>query len=340
MCFITAWIPNGQYNAAMLFSASACFVMLWAAFKRGMRYVWVVNLLMLVSSLLLIYLISVTGGTVSVVMIWITGISLMPFMLLSTKAAVTWLILQTNALFLILLASQAGWISTQSITSEDMVFWAFTNKMLAAIALIVILDFLDRSQQQQLQNLQIRGHDLRNIHQELIRAQSHKDEFIASVGHELRTPMNAILGLNAVLRDQVEHSAADVDRVDMIRQSTQHLLTLVNDILDFSQLQAQRMTLGLQPYDLHDHFMDIAENLSQSATAKGLQCRTEWDSRLPHWVMMDRKRFEQLIGNLLENALKFTPHGFVSLRFLSCEKGLRIEVQDSGIGMTAEQQAH
>ncbi|NBW55248.1 MAG: hypothetical protein EBR42_08110, partial [Betaproteobacteria bacterium] len=268
-----------------------------------MGFVWVVNLLMLIASLLLIYLIIVTGGTVSVIMIWITGISLMPFMLLSTKAAVTWLILQTNALFLILLASQAGWIDTQTIASEDMVFWAFANKMLAALALIIILDFLDRSQQKQLQNLQTRGHDLRNLHQELIRAQSHKDEFIASVGHELRTPMNAILGLNTVLRDQVASSPQDIERVDMIRESTQHLLALVNDILDFSQLQAQRMALGSQAYPLRQRFSDIAQQLHQTAAAKGLQSQIYFDHHLPDWVLIDSKRFEQLIHNLLENAL-------------------------------------
>jgi signal transduction histidine kinase/ActR/RegA family two-component response regulator len=295
---------------------------------------------MLVSISQMIYLIVVTGGTASVIMIWITGISLMPFMLLSRKAAITWLILQTNALFLILLASQAGWIVTRPISADDMVFWAFTNKMLAALTLIVILDFLDRSQQKQLHNLQIRGHDLRNLHQELIRAQSHKDEFIASVGHELRTPMNAILGLNTVLRDQLVASEQDLNRVDMIRESTQHLLALVNDILDFSQLQAQRMTLGPQAYDLRHGFDDIARKLQLSVSVKGLQCQTDFDERLPHWVLLDGKRFEQLIANLLENALKFTHQGFVNLRFQSCHFGLRIEVQDSGIGMTPEQQSH
>jgi signal transduction histidine kinase len=170
--------------------------------------------------------------------------------------------------------------------------------------------------------------------QELIRAQSHKDEFIASVGHELRTPMNAILGLNTVLRDQVASSPQDIERVDMIRESTQHLLALVNDILDFSQLQAQRMALGSQAYPLRQRFSDIAQQLHQTAAAKGLQSQIYFDHHLPDWVLIDSKRFEQLIHNLLENALKFTHKGFVAIRFQSCEMGLRIEVQDSGIGMT------
>ena len=182
-CFITGWIPNSQYNSLVLLFAGACFAVLGLAFRRGLNWFWVVNLIMLVASGLLVYLIFVTGGTASVLMIWIAGLSLMPFILLSKRVAITWLFLHINALFMILLASQAGWIDTQPDASKDMVLWAFTNKMLGAVTLIVILDFLDKSQQQQLEKLQMRGHELRNIHQELIRAQSHKDEFIASVGH-------------------------------------------------------------------------------------------------------------------------------------------------------------
>ena len=336
-CFITGWIPNQQYNPLVLMWAGVCFAVLGLAFRRGLNWFWAVNLIMLVASCLLLYLIFVTGGTASVLMIWIAGLSLMPFVLLSKRAAVAWLFLHINALFLILLASQAGWIDPQTNASKDMVLWAFANKMLGAITLIVILDFLDNSQQKQLENLQMRGHELRNLHQELIRAQSHKDEFIASVGHELRTPMNAILGLNAVLRDQVGSNTLDTDRVDMIRESTQHLLALVNDILDFSQLQAQRMRLGLEPYALQDGFAEMAQTLSQQASAKHLQATCSIDPLLPQWVMLDRKRFTQLIHNLLDNALKFTRQGAIELHFKRCELGLRIEVQDTGIGMTPAQ---
>ena len=339
-CFITGWIPNSQYNALVLMLAGVCFAVLGLAFRRGLNWFWTVNLIMLVASCLLLYLIFVTGGTASVLMIWIAGLSLMPFILLSKRVAVAWLILHINALFMILLASQAGWIDPQTNASKDMVLWAFANKMLGAITLIVILDFLDNSQQKQLEKLQMRGHELRNIHQELIRAQSHKDEFIASVGHELRTPMNAILGFNAVLRDQVSASAEDEQRVDMIRESTQHLLALINDILDFSQLQAQRMQLGQEPYALHAGFEEIAKRLNQQASEKKLQAICSIDPLLPHWVMMDHKRFSQLIDNLLDNALKFTDQGHIALHFKRCDLGLRIEVQDSGIGMTPEQAAH
>jgi hypothetical protein len=129
--FITGFIPNSYYNANILFAGAGSYALIWLAFKRGLPLAWTVNLLVLIANALLMYLICVTGGTASVVMVWVTGMSLMPFMLLKIRAAVLWLIVQTNALFLILLASQAGWIDTRIIASSDMVFWAFTNKMLA-----------------------------------------------------------------------------------------------------------------------------------------------------------------------------------------------------------------
>jgi CheY-like chemotaxis protein len=126
----------------------------------------------------------------------------------------------------------------------------------------------------------------------------------------------------------------------MIRESTQHLLALINDILDFSQLQAQRMQLGQEPYALHAGFEDIAKRLKHRAIQKKLQTICSIDPLLPRWVLMDHKRFSQLIDNLLDNALKFTNQGEIALHFKSCELGLRIEVQDSGIGMTPEQAFH
>lgn len=169
--------------------------------------------------------------------------------------------------------------------------------------------------------------------------ESHKDEFIASVGHELRTPMNAILGLNGVLRDQIKDDAVDLRRVEMIRKSTSHLLAVVNDILDFSQLQADRMVLSLQTMALKQHAHAQFERLNQGANLNQIDCQLVIDEELPDWVSLDPKRFSQTIDNLIENALKFTNEGRIILRFLSISHGLRVEVQDTGIGMTDEQMA-
>ena len=339
VCLLCAFIPTALYHPRILPLASLAFLLLWGAFRAGVSVPVVFNLTNFLANILTLYLLYVTGGILSVSLVWFFGLAWIPFVLLKFKAALAWLIFQFNALLLILLASQLNWVVQHVDTSTDFVVWHLLIKVQAALSMVLILSFLDRSQQKQLEALRTRGDELQAIHQELIRAQSHKDEFIASVGHELRTPMNAILGLNGVLKDQITNSPEDLLRVDLIRESTQHLLTVVNDILDFSQLQAQRLTLGVEAVALKELAEELHLGLQKNANAKHLQTAFVFDTGLPSWVLLDVKRFKQMINNLLENALKFTSEGQIALRFLPCDKGLRIEVEDSGIGMTEEQQA-
>ena len=335
--FLSALVPTPLYNNGVLFAASAAFFIIWLGFRRGLPASWTVHSTTLIGSVVCIYIISQTGATVSVAMVIYVGLAWMPFLLLNLKSAVAWLMAQANALLLLFLASQMGWITPPTVMSPDLAYWNLFVKIQAAVGLMMILDFLARARRQQISALQQRGHELQALHAELIRAQSHKDEFIASVGHELRTPMNAILGLNGLLKDQIKDDPVDSRRVDMIRKSTQHLLSVVNDILDFSQLQADRMVLSLQTMPLKQHAQAQFERLEQRASLKHLDSHLELDDDLPDWVSLDPKRFAQTVDNLLENALKFTHEGGISLRFLSIPQGLRVEVQDTGIGMTDEQ---
>ena len=110
----------------------------------------------------------------------------------------------------------------------------------------------DQLHEKQLQQLDLRNKELQATHEALFKAQAHKDEFLAAVGHELRTPMNAILGFNGVLREELSSEPDEVEVVDHIRWSTQHLLQVVNDILDFSQLQANKRALPrVRPVSRH-----------------------------------------------------------------------------------------
>jgi len=199
--------------------------------------------------------------------------------------------------------------------------------------------YLDHVQHKQLSVLQLQSDELNRTHEALMRAQSHKDEFIASVGHELRTPMNAILGLNSVLKDQLTHHPQDLERAELIRQSTQRLLALVNDILDFSQLQAKRMSLGSQPYALTLGVQALFARFDSKPRGPHIQMHCSIDPSLPPWVLLDARRFHQVLENLLDNALKFTRTGRIDVRCMPCALGLRVEVQDTGIGMTPAQQA-
>ena len=337
-CFVVAWLPATPYPSWMVGLAAALFFAMAQYIRTLSNPVWCIHAMLGLSMALLFYLVVHTGGVVSVMTVWLSGLALIPFLLLPIKPAVVWVVIQTLGLGVVMALDFSGW-PMGTPDAIDMVFWGWANKVLAAMTLLAILMYLDNVQHKQLSVLQLQSDELSRTHDALVRAQSHKDEFIASVGHELRTPMNAILGLNSVLKDQLIHHPQDLERAELIRQSTQRLLALVNDILDFSQLQAQRMHLGSQPYALGLGVQALFARFDSRPRASHLQMQCHIDPGLPQWVLLDARRFHQVLENLLDNALKFTHTGRIDLRCMPCEMGLRVEVQDTGIGMTPDQQA-
>jgi CheY-like chemotaxis protein/nitrogen-specific signal transduction histidine kinase len=180
--------------------------------------------------------------------------------------------------------------------------------------------------------------ELERTHQALIQAQAHKDEFIASVGHELRTPMNAILGLNGILHTELEARPEDAAVVKLIRHSTEQLLQVVNDILDFSQLQAGKLTLHEEEFALRDTLAVILKAYDPEAQRKNIALHLEASAVDTMWVKGDRQRLRQVLNNLLDNAIKFTAVGCIVLRAQAVDGDVLFEVQDSGIGIAVDRQ--
>ena len=337
-CAVVALVPTAQYPAWWVALVAAFFLAMTLFVRISRNPVWCIHAMLGMVMVLVFYLLVHTGGVVSTMTVWLAGLALIPFLLLPIKSAMVWSGIQIMGLSFVLVLGFAGWPMGPT-DAPHMVVWAWANKVLAVATLLAILVYLDHVQDKQLTVLQLQSDELKRTHEALIRAQSHKDEFIASVGHELRTPMNAILGLNGVLKDQLSHHPQDLEQADLIRQSTQHLLALVNDILDFSQLQAQRVRLGNQPYALAMGVQALFVRFESKHDRSKIAMHCSIDPSLPPWVMLDAKRFHQILENLLDNALKFTRTGRIDLRCMPCTLGLRVEVQDTGVGMTQEQTA-
>jgi CheY-like chemotaxis protein len=152
--------------------------------------------------------------------------------------------------------------------------------------------------------------------------------------------MNAILGFNSVLRNELADRPEQVEVVDHIRRSTEHLLQVVNEILEFSQLQADKVQLMPQDFDLPAALRDEVAKHAEKAHAKGLDYRLQGELDLPRHVHMDRQRLRQVLALLLDNAIKFTASGHVHVLASSTGNRLRIEVRDSGCGIAPQRQAH
>ena len=163
-----------------------------------------------------------------------------------------------------------------------------------------------------------------------------KSEFLANMSHEIRTPMNAILGFADLLEQGEVSEAERRDYLRTIRRSGQNLLALINDILDLSKIESGRLQLEQEPFDLRSELEHLRRTMTPLARAKELELRVELAVDAPLRLLTDPARVQQILINLTGNAIKFTHSGWVALRAHGHRGRLRIEIEDTGIGIPAE----
>ena len=166
-----------------------------------------------------------------------------------------------------------------------------------------------------------------------------KSQFLAKMSHELRTPLNAILGFSQMMNRDESLSGEQRQYLNIINRSGEHLLSLINDVLEMSKIEAGRITFHENQFDLLHMIEAIAEMLQLKASAKNLQLMVESDSHIPKYVITDESKLRQVLINLVENAIKFTQEGWVKLRVYPGTEPTQIffEISDTGVGIAAEE---
>ena len=191
--------------------------------------------------------------------------------------------------------------------------------------------------------VQARRADERALHHERARAQDLQDldrvktRLFSNLSHELRTPLNGILGMTDLLWD-TPLTEVQKDYLTTIGTCGKTLLDLISDVLDVSKIEAGKLELKKRPFKLRQPFTAALEVVRGQARGKDLELDLQWHSELPLYVKGDLVRLRQVLVNLLSNAVKFTSHGAVTLRARPQTGGMEIEIQDTGVGISAENQ--
>lgn len=163
-----------------------------------------------------------------------------------------------------------------------------------------------------------------------------KSAFLANMSHELRTPLNGVLGFAQVLERDSNLNQKQLEHVSVIRRCGDYLLTLINDILDLSKIEAGRVELYPTDFHFGEFLQGVVELFQMRAAQKGISFCYETLSHLPHGVRADEKRLRQVLINLLGNAVKFTECGGVSLKIGYDQGSMRFQVEDTGIGIAED----
>jgi len=181
-----------------------------------------------------------------------------------------------------------------------------------------------------------------------------KSTFLANVSHELRTPLHAILGFSKLMQDEDNHTIEQRENLVIIHRSGEHLLRLINQMLDLSRIEAGQMTITRHPFDLYSLLTEIEHLFALKVKDKQLTLRVEYDSSIPRYVCTDEIKLRQILINLVGNAIKFTPQGNIYLRIRADDSPgkepqlgvpdagdvnqlrLYFEVEDTGIGLSSQ----
>ena len=216
----------------------------------------------------------------------------------------------------------------------------FKNTAMQAIRHSLEADAANASLQQAKEAAEAANASLQQAKESAEAANVAKSQFLATMSHEIRTPMNGVLGALDLLR----HSQLDNNQRRLVRtaaSSGESLMSILNDVLDHSKIEAGKLSLAHAPLALHSLAASVAALFRANAESKRLELRFEIEPDVANWVVGDAQRLKQVLLNLVGNAIKFTERGHVTLRLSPVaapdgRAGVTFEVEDSGIGITTE----
>lgn len=324
--------PVDRHNAHVLSMIIMAMVLLYAA---GLPMRWCLNSALTYAFFHLVREALLTGGLFSNSLNWMVMLPMISLFLIGFTDGIFWLMVCLLCLFGMALSAWLGWIPDTYVATPQLLRQNAWNDLAICIFMLSLPLIYHRMYLRNLRLSEERQAHLLLKRTEFLRAQTIKDNFVAILSHELRTPMNAIIGFSDLLRQHVKQRPRALELAELVQQSSDHLMTVINDVLDFSQLQRGQLKVQHEPFKLMTT-VHAAFNLFQQRV-NSMQIRYSLDASgtLPQWVVSDRHRLMQVLVNLLGNAIKFTHQGAVTLRVERNDEQLVFSVTDTGIGIDA-----
>jgi signal transduction histidine kinase len=334
-----AQISTYKYGSVVpvLFASSVFVAMVLVGY--GMPVFFALHLVLVMASAQIFYAAWASGGAYSPRMAWLAVIPFAPFYAHNRRAGYVWvgIVLVLECVMMYLTTHQLLGDVLRTGMAEN--FHAFLSYSFVMLVIMIVPFLYDNLYQQAYFTSSKRNKELEEKRQELLKTLHIREQFIANVSHELRTPMNAILGFNAMLLERVKDNPQSLKILNHTRQSADHLLTVINDVLDYSQLQAGRLKVQFEVFALRETVQTAFALFNPKVESMRLQYRCDIEDEVPQWVNTDRHRLMQILVNLLGNAIKFTHHGQVVLKVRKQAQGILFEVIDTGIGIAQSQQS-
>jgi signal transduction histidine kinase/ActR/RegA family two-component response regulator len=324
-------VPVPLIFAAVVFTLVVLFA--W-----GLPLQWAVNMGLFAALLQASYAAWMSGGIFSPRMAWMTSIPLVPFYAVSRFSGLVWLIIVLLDEAAMTYVTWQAWLPENPTLGVAQIMSSFASYSVVTLIVITVPFLYDSLFRRAYAASAQRNLELEEKRQELLRTAALREQFIATVSHELRTPMNAILGFNNMLLTRVSDNPQALKILNHTRQSADHLLTVINDVLDYSQLQAGKINVQYETFALRDTVHTAFDLFAQRVESMHLEYTCVIDDNVPHWVRADRHRVMQILVNLLGNAIKFTHQGHVTLHVRQEPLCVRFSVRDSGIGIPENQQ--
>ena len=296
----------------------------------------IIHVTLAVCCLCAIFIASQTGGVLSVQLAWLLFAPMMPLRLISIRAGMAWMMVCLAIFTGMGVVDVAQWVALMPAVSEDFMTWTVLLRLMLCMGMLTLPWFYAKSYQHSIAVMRQHNKVIHQKKAELVRAKDNKKKFISRLSHEMRTPMNAVVGFSHLLRMGSDKHPEAAAVIEQIENTAQHLLSIINGIMDYTQLIDGKLKVTPERVKSDPLIRQTFGMFVQRAKDMRIDYRCDMDPNLPEWIEVDPARTRQVLMNLIEHALQRTPSGRVSLLAKQIGHQLLFTVEDAGVALSPQ----